>query len=181
MKKIILTLLALVLATIIFTACGEKSQTVTVTNNVFGDMIITADKGDTVEYAEKDGSLDIMGDYYFALQSAHISNEKFDIVLGYASYKNKKEINTFAKQKADRDKYGIIKDVTLGGADGYLHVMNGVTFIFLPAKTDDAARVLAVYSPATIGEVEGTSMSNDGARELFESAEVQSALSTLKF
>ena len=180
-KKIILTLLAMVLATIIFTACGSKDQSVTVTNEVFGDISITADKDAIVKYSDKNGSLDVMGSYYFTLQNAHISSEKFDIILGYASYKNGKEINTYEKKKADTDKYGIIKDVTFGSANGYLHVVNGVVFMFFPAKTDDAARIIAVFSQESAGKVDGASMSNDAARELFETAEVQNMLSTLKF
>jgi len=181
MRKIILTLLTVILATIIFTACGDKKQTVTVTNEVFGDISITTDKNDKVEYSDENGSLDVIGRYYFTLQNAHISNDKFDIVLGYASYKNKKDINTYEKEKADRDKYGIIKDVTFGGLNGYSHAVNGVIFMFFPAKTEDAAKVIAVYSPETAGDVEGIRMSIDAAEALFETEEVQNMLSTLKF
>ena len=178
-KKLILTLLALILAVTIFSACS-KTPAVEITNDTFGNISITPAKDDTVVYPDDKGKLDVWSSSYFAIASAHIKNEKYDIIVGYASFKNEGNRNTYAKYKDFR--YGINKeDVTFGGLTGYTYTENGTHFIYFPANTEDAARLISIDSPVTKGKAEGSKMDNDAARELAKTPEVQKVLATLKF
>jgi len=179
MRKIILTLFALALAVTIFSACG-KAPIVEIKNETLGDISIVPAKGDKVVYPDENGKLDIYGSHHINIQSALIQNEKFDMVLGYTSYKDETDRNTYEKNKQLR--YIINEeDVTFDGLTGYTYTESGVHYLFFPAKTKDAARVVAIYSLSTVGVAEGSRMSGDAARELAKTEEVQKILKTLKF
>ena len=178
MKKIVLALLALIFLVNIFSACG-KTPVIEIENETFGDISITPTKGDTVIYPEDTDKLDVRGMNHINTPGALVRNEKFHLVLGYSWYKNETR-DTYEKKKQLRSLINE-EEVTFGDLTGYTYTESGVHFMFFPAKTKDAARVVAIYSEETIGVAEGSRMSNEAARELAKTEEVQKILKTLKF
>ena len=175
MRKIILILLALMFSAIIFSACG-KSSVVEVKNEIYGNISITPAESDTVVYPDKSGQIDIYGKHHVNIQGALIQNEKFDIILGYKTFKNDSYVQFMEFHYSQ-----YTESVTFDGLIGYTYTESGIHYLFFPAKASDAARVVAIYSPATVGVAEGSRMSGDAARELAKTEEVQKTLETLKF
>jgi len=174
-------------------ATADGMNTVEITDVKYGDIIFSyPDDGSvTVMIAEpgaEDDSLipedefrELLGvitqsHYDVEYQKALIAGDDFNILVGYTNYFDSgSSLKTFGMVERTAMRHRG-EPLTFDGLDGFIHTQS-VTSISFPAITQIAGRVILLF-PNSVDEDDDV---GEISRSLFERADIQAFLSTLRF